>query len=146
MIRKRLLYALVAAAALSAVVPIAFAQVQGVPDSVPLPLGTQGPETATIPEQTGLMGAIDGALGSVNSAIGSLFGDASSQIYRILFLVFVFLGLIIASTNILNFGDLMILGMAFPNLLGVYLLHGRVKKELDVYWAKYKAGELTRYK
>jgi AGCS family alanine or glycine:cation symporter len=58
----------------------------------------------------------------------------------------VFLGSIIASTNILNFGDLMILGMAIPNLLGVYLLHGRVKKELDVYWAKYKAGELTRYK
>lgn len=75
-----------------------------------------------------------------------MFGDASSQIYRILFLVFVFLGSIIASTNILNFGDLMILGMAIPNLLGVYLLHGRVKKELDVYWAKYKAGELVRYK
>jgi AGCS family alanine or glycine:cation symporter len=75
-----------------------------------------------------------------------MFGDKSSQIYRVLFLVFVFLGSVIASTNILNFGDLMILGMAFPNLLGVYLLHGRVKKELDAYWAKYKAGELTRYK
>jgi AGCS family alanine or glycine:cation symporter len=40
----------------------------------------------------------------------------------------------------------MILGMAFPNLLGVYFLHGKVKDELDMYWGKYKRGELTRYK
>ena len=64
----------------------------------------------------------------------------------ILFLVFVFLGSIITARNVLDFGDLMILGMAFPNLVGVYLLHGKVKRELDVYWAKYKAGELTTYK
>ena len=36
----------------------------------------------------------------------------------------------------------MILGMSFPNLLGVFLLSGIVKRELDKYWAKYKAGEL----
>jgi len=75
-----------------------------------------------------------------------MFGDSTSQIYRILFCIFVFLGSIITSTQILNFGDLMILGMAFPNLLGVYFLHGKVKDELDMYWGKYKAGELTRYK
>ncbi|MCR4340292.1 MAG: alanine:cation symporter family protein [Gemmatimonadaceae bacterium] len=75
-----------------------------------------------------------------------LFGDGTSQIYRILFCIFVFLGSIITSTQILNFGDLMILGMAFPNLLGVYILHGKVKDELDMYWGKYKRGELTRYK
>lgn len=75
-----------------------------------------------------------------------LFGDGTSQIYRVLFCLFVFLGSIITATNVLNFGDLMILGMAFPNLLGVYLLHGKVKDELDMYWGKYKRGELTRYK
>lgn len=75
-----------------------------------------------------------------------MFGDSTSHIYRIIFCIFVFLGSIITATNVLNFGDLMILGMAFPNLLGVYLLHGKVKTELDAYWAKYKAGELTRYK
>jgi AGCS family alanine or glycine:cation symporter len=75
-----------------------------------------------------------------------MFGDGTSQIYRILFCIFVFLGSIITSTQILNFGDLMILGMAFPNLLGVYFLHGKVKDELDVYWGKYKRGELTRYR
>ena len=75
-----------------------------------------------------------------------MFGDATSQIYRILFIVFVFLGSVITSVQVLEFGDLMILGMAIPNLLGVYILHGKVKAELEAYWGKYKAGELTRYK
>jgi AGCS family alanine or glycine:cation symporter len=75
-----------------------------------------------------------------------MFGDGTSTIYRIIFCIFVFLGSIITSTQVLNFGDLMILGMAFPNLLGVYFLHGKVKDELDGYWGKYKRGELTRYK
>jgi AGCS family alanine or glycine:cation symporter len=74
-----------------------------------------------------------------------LFGDRTSQIYRVIFCIFVFLGSIITSVNVLEFGDLMILGMAIPNLLGVYILHGKVKAELDQYWRRYKAGELQRY-
>ncbi len=75
-----------------------------------------------------------------------LFGDRTSKIFQILFIINVFLGSIITSTNVLNFGDLMILGLAFPNLIGVYILSGRVRKDLDEYWAKYKAGEFKRYK
>ena len=74
-----------------------------------------------------------------------MFGDRTSGIYRALFLVFVFLGSIITSTNILNFGDLMILGMAFPNILGVVILSGNVKRELNEYWARLKAGEIRPY-
>jgi alanine or glycine:cation symporter, AGCS family len=75
-----------------------------------------------------------------------LFGEGKSMIYRVLFLVFVFLGSIITATNILDFGDLMILGMAFPNLLGVYLLQGHVREALDKYWTALKAGEIKRYR
>lgn len=72
-----------------------------------------------------------------------LFGDSkkASLSYRILFLVFVLLGSIVSATNVLDFGDLMILGMAFPNILGVLLLSNRVKRELDAYWKRYKSGE-----
>tara|TARA_R110002095_G_scaffold173522_8_gene150890 strand:+ start:5535 stop:7220 length:1686 start_codon:yes stop_codon:yes gene_type:complete len=72
-----------------------------------------------------------------------LFGDsrAISLAYRILFLIFVVLGSIVSATNVLDFGDLMILGMAFPNILGVLLLSNRVKNELDAYWKRYKSGE-----
>ncbi len=62
-----------------------------------------------------------------------LFGDQSSIIYKVFFLIFTFLGSIITAKNILTFSDLMILGMAFPNILGMLLLSGRVKRDLDEY-------------
>ena len=74
-----------------------------------------------------------------------MFGDGASRYYKALFLTFVFLGSIITSQNVLNFGDLMILGMAFPNMIGLYLLHGKVRKALDEYWRKFKAGEFKVY-
>jgi AGCS family alanine or glycine:cation symporter len=75
-----------------------------------------------------------------------LFGDKSSLSYKMLFLVFVFLGSVVTATNVLEFGDLMILGMALPNILGVVLLSGKVRRALDEYWVKLKKGEMPRYK
>ncbi len=75
-----------------------------------------------------------------------LVGDGKSRIFQFIFVVFTFLGSIITATNILNFGDLMILGMAFPNLVGVLLLSGGVKRDLDDYWGMYKRGEFKAYK
>ncbi|MDA1164571.1 MAG: alanine/glycine:cation symporter family protein [Planctomycetota bacterium] len=74
-----------------------------------------------------------------------IFGDGSSMVYRIIFLVFVFLGSIVSATNVLDFGDLMILGMAFPNVIGVVLLSGEVASDLKVYWQKYTDGEFVEY-
>ncbi|MEC9030696.1 MAG: alanine/glycine:cation symporter family protein [Planctomycetota bacterium] len=71
-----------------------------------------------------------------------MFGDGSSMVYRILFLVFTFLGSVITATNILEFSDLMILGMALPNILGVLLLSGKVKRDLDEYTGMLSRGEL----
>lgn len=75
-----------------------------------------------------------------------LFGDNKTRIFQVMFLVFTFLGSIISAQNVLSFGDLMILGMAFPNLVGVLLLSGKVRADLDSYWAKFKAGEFKVYK
>jgi AGCS family alanine or glycine:cation symporter len=75
-----------------------------------------------------------------------MFGDRSSLSYKLLFLVFVYMGSIITSSNILNFGDLMILGMAFPNVLGVVLLSGKVKRSLDQYMGKLALGEFKAFK
>ena len=41
-----------------------------------------------------------------------------------------------------DFGDLMILGMAFPNVLGLVLLSGKVKAAFNDYWAKLRSGEI----
>ncbi|TWU57217.1 alanine/glycine:cation symporter family protein [Rubripirellula reticaptiva] len=73
-----------------------------------------------------------------------LFGERTSVIYKLLFLLFTVLGSVITRGNILDFSDLMILGMSFPNLLGVFLLSGVVKRQLDSYWKRYKSGEIKR--
>ncbi|MEO0603765.1 MAG: alanine/glycine:cation symporter family protein [Myxococcota bacterium] len=70
-----------------------------------------------------------------------LFGDGAKLPYRIVFLVFVFLGANLELGNVLEFSDLMILGMAFPNVLGAILLSGKVKEALDDYMGKLRAGE-----
>ncbi|PRP97442.1 Amino-acid carrier protein AlsT [Enhygromyxa salina] len=74
-----------------------------------------------------------------------LFGDRASTTYKIIYVVFVFLGSIITAGNILNFGDLMILSMGLPNILGLVLLSGAVKKRLDAYMGKLRSGEMKRY-
>lgn len=72
----------------------------------------------------------------------ALFGNRSSLPYKVLFLTFTFLGSVVSPTNILEFSDMMILSMAIPNLIGVFLLSNRIRSELDRYWARYKSGEL----
>ncbi|MEZ6102447.1 MAG: alanine/glycine:cation symporter family protein [Pirellulaceae bacterium] len=76
----------------------------------------------------------------------NLFGERASMVYRILFLAFVFLGSIITATNILDFSDLMILSMAFPNILGLILLSGKVRRALDEYASELKAGKIVRHR
>lgn len=71
-----------------------------------------------------------------------LFGAGSSIFYKILFLVFTFLGSVVTRGKILEFSDLMLLGMSFPNLLGVFLLSGVVRRRLDEYWEKLQSGQL----
>jgi AGCS family alanine or glycine:cation symporter len=75
-----------------------------------------------------------------------LFGDGSSMIYRLIFVVFCFLGSIANARNILAFGDLLIFGMVLPNVLGVVLLSGKVKRAYDDYRARLAAGEYETYR
>jgi AGCS family alanine or glycine:cation symporter len=74
-----------------------------------------------------------------------LFGLRSILTYQALFLLFTWGGAVFQATAVVNFGDAMILGMAFPNLLGVVLLSSRVKSDLDRYWRKLTAGEFPTY-
>jgi len=73
-----------------------------------------------------------------------LFGDQSSIIYKLLFLLFVLLGSVTSASNVLDFSDLMILLMAIPNLIGLYFLHGKVRSALRDYMKKLKNGEFQQ--
>jgi len=74
----------------------------------------------------------------------SLFGTRSSLVYKMIFLFFAFLGSVFSLGSVLDFSDLMILGMAFPNILGCLLLSGKVRAALDTYLSKLDAGEFKK--
>lgn len=73
-----------------------------------------------------------------------MFGEKSSMAYRVIFVLFVIVGSMTSATNILGFSDLLLLGMAFPNFIALYLLHGKVRTALTDYLARLRSGELDR--
>ncbi len=73
-----------------------------------------------------------------------MFGERSSMAYRIIFVLFVIIGSMTSATNILDFSDLLLLGMAFPNFIALYMLHGKVRQALKDYLSKLRSGELDR--
>lgn len=73
-----------------------------------------------------------------------LFGEKYSMAYKIALLVVIFLGAITTSANVLEFGDLMILGMAFPSIVGSLAFSGQVKEKLNEYCQMLKDGRIKR--
>ncbi|MBW2588721.1 MAG: alanine:cation symporter family protein [Deltaproteobacteria bacterium] len=71
-----------------------------------------------------------------------LFGSQFSVLYKVLFLGFVVFGSVLKLGNVIDFSDLMILGMSFPNILGAFLLSGKVSEALKSYWSRYKSGQM----
>lgn len=66
--------------------------------------------------------------------------------YKLIFLVFIIIGSSVSLGAVLDFSDMMILAMAFPNIIGLLLLSGEVRAELKDYWAKIKSGEILNSK
>jgi AGCS family alanine or glycine:cation symporter len=73
-----------------------------------------------------------------------VFGESYSMIFRVIFVIFVVLASVVSPGNILDFSDLLILSMAFPNFLALYLLRGKVSDALQAYLARLKSGELDQ--
>lgn len=75
-----------------------------------------------------------------------LFGKSnrSELIYKALFLVFVVIGASISLGAVLDFSDMMILLMAFPNIIGLYIMSNEVKGDLNNYWKNLKDQTLFK--
>ncbi len=73
-----------------------------------------------------------------------LFGKSrqSEMTYKFIFLIFVVIGASVSLGAVLDFSDMMILAMAFPNIIGLYLMSGEVRTDLKEYLGKLKRGEL----
>jgi AGCS family alanine or glycine:cation symporter len=59
-----------------------------------------------------------------------------------MFLVFVVIGASVGLGAVLDFSDMMILTMSFPNIIGLYIMSGEVRNDLKEYNRRLKAGEL----
>ena len=77
-----------------------------------------------------------------------LFGNSktSDYSYKALFLVFIVIGSSVGLGAVLDFSDLMILGMAFPNIIGLIIMSKEVKEDMISYFARVKSGAIKKFK
>jgi len=73
-----------------------------------------------------------------------LFGERYSMLYRLAFMLVIVAGSIGSASAVLDFSDLLLLSMAFPNMFALYALSGQVKRKLSTYLEKLHSGELDR--
>ncbi|MFN9321950.1 MAG: alanine/glycine:cation symporter family protein [Chitinophagales bacterium] len=69
-----------------------------------------------------------------------LFGETKKMkmTYNLIYLSFVVVGSSASLANVMEFSDMMILAMAFPNILGLYILAPEIKKDLNSYLSNLK--------
>ncbi|MDX8385842.1 MAG: alanine/glycine:cation symporter family protein [Gallionella sp.] len=73
-----------------------------------------------------------------------VFGERYSILYKAIFIGFIIVSSVASASSLLDFSDLLVLAMAFPNLIGLYVLSGKVKVALGDYREKLASGELDR--
>jgi AGCS family alanine or glycine:cation symporter len=59
-------------------------------------------------------------------------------VYYVFFLLFIVIGSASNLWAVMDFSDMMILGMAFPNILGMIFLASGVRADLDNFWNRWK--------
>lgn len=75
-----------------------------------------------------------------------VFGRSKTNeyIYKVIFVVFVVIGASISLGAVLDFSDMMILSMSFPNIIGLLIMSGEVRNDLREYLEKVKSGQLFK--
>lgn len=66
----------------------------------------------------------------------------SELLYKFIFLIFIVIGSSVSLGAVIDFSDMMILAMAFPNILGLILMSGEVRSDLRTYLSNLKAGKI----
>lgn len=68
----------------------------------------------------------------------------SDTFYQLLFLAAIIIGASSSLDSVMDFSDMMVLCMAFPNMIGLVILAPEVKRDLNIYWNKLRSGELLK--
>jgi len=72
--------------------------------------------------------------------------EHAKYIFFIIFLFFTVVGAASSMGAVMDFSDMMILSMGFPNIIGLIILSPEVYKDLKSYFARVKSGEIKKYK
>jgi AGCS family alanine or glycine:cation symporter len=74
-----------------------------------------------------------------------LFGEKNwiKQTFNVLFMTCTVIGTVSGLGAVVDFSDMMILGMAFPNIIGLLIMSGEVKADLKSYLKDLKQGKLN---
>ncbi|MHC4994152.1 MAG: alanine/glycine:cation symporter family protein [Planctomycetota bacterium] len=75
-------------------------------------------------------------------AVEYLFGRKGIMPYRVVYVFVIILGPVLSLDNVIGFADMMLLSMAFPNILGMILLSSKLKGLSDDYIKRLKSGEI----
>jgi len=75
-------------------------------------------------------------------AIEYLFGQRGIKPYRVVFVFFVIIGPMVKMSSVIDFSDMMLFSMGFPNILGMILLSGIVSKHARDYVGRLRSGEM----
>lgn len=70
----------------------------------------------------------------------------AGTVFKLAFLATLIIGSSMQLNSVMGFADSMILAMAFPNMIGLYIMSGEVKKMLDDYLARVKSGQIAQTK
>jgi alanine or glycine:cation symporter, AGCS family len=76
-----------------------------------------------------------------------LFGTrkVAKYIYQLIFLGFIIIGCSSTMSAVIDFSDMMIFAMAFPNILGLIILAPEVRRDLRSYFIRIRSGEIKRH-
>jgi alanine or glycine:cation symporter, AGCS family len=77
--------------------------------------------------------------------LGEGLGLKSVVVFRVIFLGFILIGATNKLEHVIDFSDVMLLSMAFPNILGSIILAPKVLIRVKDYVARYKSGSMKTY-
>lgn len=72
-------------------------------------------------------------------------GIKTVMVFRVIFLAFILVGALNSLSDVLLFSDLMILSLAFPNIIGSIILAPKILGMLKDYTKRLASGEMKRY-
>lgn len=75
-------------------------------------------------------------------AVEYLFGPRGILPYRVVYMLIVIIGPLLSLQSVIDFSDMLLLSMAFPNIIGMAIISGQAKQMVEDYVQRLKSGQI----